>query len=385
MSADDLKNQGNACLKAGDFDGAIAKYTEAIGVDGSNKVYYSNRSAAYLSKGDASAALADAEQCISLEKTWAKGHVRKGAALHGLKRYDEAFGAYQTGLKIAPGDAALTRGLEEVRRVRAEAEEAAARANNPMAKLFGPELLSRLAMHPKYRSWLADEGFMAKLRNLMADPASVMQSGMNDPQMMEILQFALGMGGASGPPGAEEESAAPEPPAKEPEPEPEPVRELTEEEKADQERIARAQEAKGRGNALYKKKDFAGALAAYDEAIAIDEREMLYVNNKATVYFEMGPDHFDEAIALCDAAVEVGRANRAPYASLAKPFVRKARIAKARGDYDEAKKQFMLAQRENRDKKVEREMKLMELERKEMARKAYISPELAQEAKARGA
>jgi len=393
MSAEALKAEGNTALKAGNFDEAIAKYTEAIALDASNKVFFSNRSAAYLSKGDAEKALEDAEQCLALDSAWAKGHVRKGAALHGLKRYDDAFKAYSEGLKKVPGDAALTRGLEEVRRVRAEAEAAASRANNPLAKLFGPELLSRMAMHPKYRGWLTDETFMAKFRMLSANPTAAMQTGLQDPQLMEIIQFALGMpaGGPEDFPGGEPAAPAPEAqasaskesePTPAPEPEPEPEVELTEEEKADRDRVARAQEAKARGNALYKAKNFEEALAAYDEAIAIDDREMLYINNKATVYFEMGD--YDKALELCDQAVEVGRANRAPFQSLAKPFVRKARIAKARNDYEEAMKQYHLAQREHRDKKIEREMKMLELEKRERERKAYVNPELAQEAKSRG-
>lgn len=43
-------------------------------------------SAAYLSKGDATKALEDAEACIEANSTWAKGYSRKGAALHKLMR-----------------------------------------------------------------------------------------------------------------------------------------------------------------------------------------------------------------------------------------------------------------------------------------------------------
>ena len=60
-------------------------------------MYYSNRSAAYLSKGDASNALQDAEQCITINPSWAKGYSRKGAALHALKQYDDALAAYEEG------------------------------------------------------------------------------------------------------------------------------------------------------------------------------------------------------------------------------------------------------------------------------------------------
>jgi stress-induced-phosphoprotein 1 len=43
-------------------------------------------------------ALADADRCIEISSSWAKGHGRKGAALHQLKRYHEAIEAYELGL-----------------------------------------------------------------------------------------------------------------------------------------------------------------------------------------------------------------------------------------------------------------------------------------------
>jgi stress-induced-phosphoprotein 1 len=46
--------------------------------------------------------------------TWSKGHARKGAALHGMRRYVEAIEAYEVGLKIEDTPA-LRKGLEEVK------------------------------------------------------------------------------------------------------------------------------------------------------------------------------------------------------------------------------------------------------------------------------
>lgn len=46
---------------------------QAIELDGTNHVFYSNRSATYLRKGDKQAALDDAIQCIKVKPDWAKG------------------------------------------------------------------------------------------------------------------------------------------------------------------------------------------------------------------------------------------------------------------------------------------------------------------------
>ena len=53
-------------------------------------------------------------QCIKVNPTWSKGQARKGAALHGLRRYVEAIEAYEAGLKIEDSPA-LRKGLEEVK------------------------------------------------------------------------------------------------------------------------------------------------------------------------------------------------------------------------------------------------------------------------------
>lgn len=57
---------------------------------------------------------ADLNQCIELNSTWGKGYARKGAALHGARRYDEAILAYEEGLKHEDSPV-LRKGLEEVR------------------------------------------------------------------------------------------------------------------------------------------------------------------------------------------------------------------------------------------------------------------------------
>ena len=49
-----------------------------------------------------------------MNPTWAKGYARKGAALHGQRRYVEAIDAYELGLKVEDSPA-LRKGLEEVK------------------------------------------------------------------------------------------------------------------------------------------------------------------------------------------------------------------------------------------------------------------------------
>ncbi len=53
-------------------------------------------------------------QCVKVNPSWSKGYARKGAALHGERRYDEAIAAYEEGLKLEDSPA-LKKGLQEVK------------------------------------------------------------------------------------------------------------------------------------------------------------------------------------------------------------------------------------------------------------------------------
>ncbi|KAJ7367869.1 hypothetical protein DFH08DRAFT_7828 [Mycena albidolilacea] len=118
-----LKDQGNKAFAAKDYDKAIELFTQAIALDPKH-VLFSNRSAAHAGKRQWTDALADAEQCVAMNSSWAKGYARKGAALHGARRYDEAIAAYEEGLKLEESPA-LRKGLKEVQAARAVAEKEA--------------------------------------------------------------------------------------------------------------------------------------------------------------------------------------------------------------------------------------------------------------------
>ena len=64
--ADELKNKGNKAFQAKDYDTAIDLFTQAIALDASNHVLFSNRSAAKAGKKQWAAALEDADQVRSL-------------------------------------------------------------------------------------------------------------------------------------------------------------------------------------------------------------------------------------------------------------------------------------------------------------------------------
>jgi stress-induced-phosphoprotein 1 len=389
-SAEDFKAKGNAALQAKKFTEAIECYTKSINLDGSNEIYYSNRSAAYLSMGDAQNALNDAIACIGLNPNFTKGYSRKGSALHALKRFNDSIAAYEEGLSKFPDDQGLKSGLEAAKKAK---EGPSPSSRGGMPNLFGPEMMAKIALDPKLRGYMSDPDFMAKLNKLQTDPNSL-ATMLSDPRIMEVFQVILGANGMEMKTGdefrAEQEEKRASSPKKEskPEPEPEPmeteedVSGLSPEELKIREDKKAALAAKENGNTLYKSKKFDEAIAAYDEAIRLDPTNMTFLNNKAAVYFTT--KKYDECIEACLKAVEVGKENRAPYEDRGKAFTRAAKAYQKKGDLATAIEMCRSAQLEHYDKATERLMKTMELDKKKADTLAYQDDDKAEEAKQLG-
>lgn len=131
-TAEDLKALGNAAFKENKMDEAIEAYSKAIALE-ENHIFYSNRSAAYLTKGDAEKALADAITCLELNPDFVKGYSRKGAALQGLKQYAAAVQALEDGLAKFPENPDLTTELTKCRNAMAFTGENQVKARQSVA------------------------------------------------------------------------------------------------------------------------------------------------------------------------------------------------------------------------------------------------------------
>lgn len=122
MDAQAAKDRGNEYMKAKEYKEAVSSYSEAIALDSKEKVFYSNRCAAYLNIDEGELALADAEMCINIDPQWAKSYSRKAAALAHMRRYDEAIEVLKQGLTVLPGEEALAKTLSDVLKVKVDDE-----------------------------------------------------------------------------------------------------------------------------------------------------------------------------------------------------------------------------------------------------------------------
>jgi len=116
MSAEQMKEKGNAEFKAGNYDKSIEFYTYATEMDPKNHVYHTNRSMAYAQMKKWDKSLRDAEKAISLKPDWEKGHYRRGVALSNMNQYKEAFEAFQACLNIQPNNDDFKKAADQAKR-----------------------------------------------------------------------------------------------------------------------------------------------------------------------------------------------------------------------------------------------------------------------------
>eukprot|EP00127_Corallochytrium_limacisporum_P001419 Clim_evm41s55 gene=Clim_evmTU41s55 len=416
-TAAELKDLGNKAFSAKNYDEAVNHYTAAIEQDPSNHVLYSNRSACYASLKQYDQAKLDAEQCISIKPDWPKGYSRLGTANEFLGDMEGAIKAYEKGLEIDPNNAQLRR----------EAEAAASRAmggpggQDPIAQIFqDPELFAKLSTNPQTSALMADPTFVAQIQQIQQNPAmarSILQSNPN-LAMAAVALLGLNMqpggapgappnGGAGGPMMTEEERQEQEKRMREEmererrnrEEDERRRKEREEEQKVKEDEEARkkaeaearlaanpniglAEEAKAEGNKHYKAKEFEQAIACYSKAIELDPDTINYYSNRAAVYFEM--KDFDNCIADCQKAVEVGRAHRADYKLVSKALTREGWALKQQGKLEDAINILNKALTEHRNPDTLDKLRKTEKELRDLKAAEYQSPELAEKARSEG-
>ncbi|KAF7367281.1 Hsc70 cochaperone [Mycena sanguinolenta] len=185
--AEKFKQSGNALMSAKQYDQAIEAYTQAIALDPTNAIYYSNRAAAYSSKNDHLSAVGDAEQAIKIDPKFVKAYHRLGHAQYSLTDFRASADAFERGLKLDPNNAGLKSGLEnsKARIVPDDEDDSPSDSTTPAASRSPPGGMGGLGGMADLLSG------MGRGAGGMPDIASLMQN----PQMMAMAQQMMANGG----------------------------------------------------------------------------------------------------------------------------------------------------------------------------------------------
>lgn len=384
---EEFKAQGNSFFQQKKYDEAIGAFTQAVALAPENHVLYSNRSAAYVSKGDFLNGLQDALKCTELSPTWAKGFNRVGAAHIGLGDYAEARKAYAKALELDPANAMAKQGLDDVdqRELAAGGASGAPGGMEEMfSKLTDPMLVQKLTANPKTRDLMQDPGLVQKVKNMQSNPQSIAQDMMTDPRLMTIITTILGIDLDRDPNMGQE-----------PEHVPEHVQQQQEEPKKPQAPVAEestpaepvdtakfdADAFKTQANALYKSRKFDEAIELYNKAYETYE-DITYLNNRAAAEFEKGD--YDVAIATCQLAVEKGRESRADYKLIAKSFARIGTCLVKKNELKDAIEYYQKSLTEHRTADTLNKLRAAEKALKDHETESYIDPAKSEEARLKG-
>jgi small glutamine-rich tetratricopeptide repeat-containing protein alpha len=101
--AERLKALGNSAVTRKEYPAAIDYYTQALAITPENKIYLSNRAAAYSQSAQHSLAAADALKAVELDPGYAKAWSRLGHARYALGDAKGSMEAYKTGLACEGG------------------------------------------------------------------------------------------------------------------------------------------------------------------------------------------------------------------------------------------------------------------------------------------
>jgi tetratricopeptide (TPR) repeat protein len=132
---------GNKAFADQKYDEAIKFYSDAIRLDPTNHVYFSNRSASYGGLGNWAASAEDAKDCIRLDPSFIKGYYRLAAAQMELQDFDAALATIRQGLALDKDNSQLSKQMRTVKHWKKEAQKVATGgANNnsmPGGRMMG--------------------------------------------------------------------------------------------------------------------------------------------------------------------------------------------------------------------------------------------------------
>ena len=390
MSAEEYKAEGNKYFASKDFGKAIDYFTKAIESSSSpNHVLYSNRSACYSSLKEFDKALADAQECIKINGTWAKGYNRLAGAQFGTGDLEGAKKSYNKALELDSGNAMAKDGLRQV-------ESSLEARNAPdlgLGKIFSdPNLIENLKKNPKTSELMKDPSIVQKVISIQQNPRANATQFLSDPKLMTIMATLMGINldmpetstpqqpSSTNSESQKEESA----PKKEPsEKRPEDAEKKKKEEDVEMADSGKAEadEAKSEGNALYKQKKFDEAIAKYNKAWELC-KDVTYLNNRSASEYEKGD--YETAIKTCEEAVESGRDLRADYKLIAKAFARLGNIYLKKDDLYSAVKYLDKSLTEHRTPDVLNKLRTTQKEIKKREALSYIDPQKAEEARLEG-
>ena len=97
-----LNNRGQASYSKGDFKAAVEDFTAAIAIDAKNPLILNNRALAYIELDDSTNAMTDLQAALVLVPDYAEALNNRGVVHQKLEKVDEAIADFSKALEVDP-------------------------------------------------------------------------------------------------------------------------------------------------------------------------------------------------------------------------------------------------------------------------------------------
>lgn len=149
--------------------------------------------------------------------------------------------------------------------------------------------------------------------------------------------------------------------------------------------LSEAEKAKELGNAAYKKQEFEVAIGHYNKAIELEPKNLVFRSNLIAALTEK--KDYEAAITACNESVKVYQETdykERKLVDLAKIYARHARVLELQDKLDESIEMYNKSLLENKEHKVEQDLKKVKQLKKQREDNAYLDPALGDQARDRG-
>jgi len=181
VKAEEAKNAGNECFKAGNSVDAKKHYDEAVKRAPRDHKLYSNRAAALMKLMAYDEAKKDLEKCIKIDPTFIKAYIRMGDVYCALKDYNTAVKHYNTGLEQPSCTDAekqtLNQCLQKVERL----------VMSNSSGEVDQRQVDEAMKDPEIQNILKDPQINMILQNAQTDPQSLNQAMAKDPKVAQAI------------------------------------------------------------------------------------------------------------------------------------------------------------------------------------------------------
>lgn len=130
-------NRANIAYGKGDYDQAIADYSQVIQLEPNNIFAYHGRGLSYYAKGDSYHAIIDYNQVIRLNPTYTKIYIDRGNLSYSKNEYDQAITDYNQAIQLDPNISEAYQGRGAVYYLKGDYTQAI--ANYTQAILLNPD------------------------------------------------------------------------------------------------------------------------------------------------------------------------------------------------------------------------------------------------------